>query len=116
MSEDQGGSFSFQVILVELHPSGFQRSFFDDEDLNTIAEGDNVYAFQVPPSPGQGTLSGITVLGVSFELWIAGLRGCSKAAEACYFDFQHWEHRVCFPYNFMYTWLIRRVTQLIPRP
>ncbi|XP_011906349.1 PREDICTED: ubiquitin carboxyl-terminal hydrolase 43 isoform X5 [Cercocebus atys] len=49
-----------EVILVELYPSGFQRSFFDEEDLNTIAEGDNVYAFQVPPSPSQGTLSGIT--------------------------------------------------------
>ncbi|XP_069809026.1 ubiquitin carboxyl-terminal hydrolase 43 [Dendropsophus ebraccatus] len=38
-----------QVILVELHPSGFQRSFLDDEDLNTIAEGDPVYAIQAPP-------------------------------------------------------------------
>ncbi|KAM4691704.1 ubiquitin carboxyl-terminal hydrolase 43 [Rhinophrynus dorsalis] len=35
-----------QVILVELHTSGFQRSFSDEEDLNTIAEGDPVYAFQ----------------------------------------------------------------------
>ncbi|OBS67523.1 hypothetical protein A6R68_03931 [Neotoma lepida] len=34
-----------------------ERSFFDEEDLNTIAEGDNVYAFQVPPSSGPGTLS-----------------------------------------------------------
>ncbi|XP_037665561.1 ubiquitin carboxyl-terminal hydrolase 43 isoform X2 [Choloepus didactylus] len=46
-----------EVILVEMDPSGFQRSFFDEEDLNTIAEGDNVYAFHAPPSPGQGTLS-----------------------------------------------------------
>ncbi|XP_059524604.1 ubiquitin carboxyl-terminal hydrolase 43 isoform X2 [Myotis daubentonii] len=46
-----------EVILVELCPSGLQRSFFDEDDLNTIAEGDNVYAFQAPPPPGQGTLA-----------------------------------------------------------
>ncbi|XP_036197489.1 ubiquitin carboxyl-terminal hydrolase 43 isoform X6 [Myotis myotis] len=46
-----------QVILVELCPSGLQRSFFDEDDLNTITEGDNVYAFQAPPPPGQGTLA-----------------------------------------------------------
>ncbi|XP_053067845.1 ubiquitin carboxyl-terminal hydrolase 43 isoform X5 [Acinonyx jubatus] len=46
-----------EVILVELCPSGFQRSFFDEEDLNTIAEGDNVYAFHAPPPPGQEMLS-----------------------------------------------------------
>nr|XP_036862019.1 LOW QUALITY PROTEIN: ubiquitin carboxyl-terminal hydrolase 43 [Manis javanica] len=46
-----------QVILVELYPSGLQRSFSDEEDLNTIAEGDDVYAFQAPPPSGQETLS-----------------------------------------------------------
>ncbi|XP_036197485.1 ubiquitin carboxyl-terminal hydrolase 43 isoform X2 [Myotis myotis] len=46
-----------EVILVELCPSGLQRSFFDEDDLNTITEGDNVYAFQAPPPPGQGTLA-----------------------------------------------------------
>ncbi|KAM5214989.1 ubiquitin carboxyl-terminal hydrolase 43 isoform 2-T2 [Hipposideros larvatus] len=46
-----------EVILVELYPSGLQRSFFDEDDLNTIAEGDNVYAFQAPPPPGQEILS-----------------------------------------------------------
>ncbi|XP_054565664.1 ubiquitin carboxyl-terminal hydrolase 43 isoform X1 [Eptesicus fuscus] len=46
-----------EVILVELCPSGLQRSFFDEDDLNTIAEGDNVYAFQAPPPPGQETLA-----------------------------------------------------------
>nr|XP_045232242.1 ubiquitin carboxyl-terminal hydrolase 43 isoform X5 [Macaca fascicularis] len=60
MVAEEGGVPADEVILVELYPSGFQRSFFDEEDLNTIAEGDNVYAFQVPPSPSQGTLSGIT--------------------------------------------------------
>ncbi|XP_008070655.2 ubiquitin carboxyl-terminal hydrolase 43 [Carlito syrichta] len=57
MVADEGGVPADEVILVELYPNGFQRSFFDEEDLNTITEGDNVYAFQVPPSPGQGTLS-----------------------------------------------------------
>nr|XP_035155914.2 ubiquitin carboxyl-terminal hydrolase 43 isoform X1 [Callithrix jacchus] len=57
MVAEEGGIPVDEVILVELYPSGFQRSFFDEEDLNTIAEGDNVYAFQVPPSPSQGTLS-----------------------------------------------------------
>ncbi|KAM4823501.1 ubiquitin carboxyl-terminal hydrolase 43 isoform X2 [Urocitellus parryii] len=57
MVAEEGGVPADEVILVELYPNGFQRSFFDEEDLNTIAEGDNVYAFQVPPSPGQGTLS-----------------------------------------------------------
>ncbi|XP_075703073.1 ubiquitin carboxyl-terminal hydrolase 43 [Rhinoderma darwinii] len=49
MVADQGKVPSDQVILAELHSSGFQRSFSDDEDLNTIAEGDPVYAFQTPP-------------------------------------------------------------------
>ncbi|XP_069883071.1 ubiquitin carboxyl-terminal hydrolase 43 isoform X1 [Dipodomys merriami] len=57
MVAEEGGISTDEVILVELYPSGFQRSFFDEEDLNSIAEGDNVYAFQAPPSPGLGTLS-----------------------------------------------------------
>lgn len=57
MVAEEGGVPAEEVILVELYPNGFQRSFFDEEDLNTIAEGDNVYAFQVPPLPGPGTLS-----------------------------------------------------------
>ncbi|XP_058139469.1 ubiquitin carboxyl-terminal hydrolase 43 [Dasypus novemcinctus] len=54
---EEGNVPADEVILVEMHPGGFQRSFFDEEDLNTIAEGDDVYAFHAPPSPGQGTLS-----------------------------------------------------------
>ncbi|XP_031750351.1 ubiquitin carboxyl-terminal hydrolase 43 isoform X2 [Xenopus tropicalis] len=48
MVADEGNMAPDQVILVELYPSGFQRSFSDDEDLNSIAEGDPVYAFQAP--------------------------------------------------------------------
>ncbi|XP_051851660.1 ubiquitin carboxyl-terminal hydrolase 43 [Antechinus flavipes] len=40
-----------ELVLVELSPNGFQRSFFDEEDLNTISEEDNVYAFQASWSP-----------------------------------------------------------------
>ncbi|XP_072259666.1 ubiquitin carboxyl-terminal hydrolase 43 [Pyxicephalus adspersus] len=51
-----------QIILAELYSSGFQRSFSDDEDVNTIAEGDPVYAFQVPlplpKAPGSCRTSG----------------------------------------------------------
>uniref|UniRef100_A0A8C3WWU3 ubiquitinyl hydrolase 1 n=1 Tax=Catagonus wagneri TaxID=51154 RepID=A0A8C3WWU3_9CETA len=57
MVAEEGGIPAAEVILVELYPNGLQRSFSDEEDLNTIAEGDNVYAFQAPPSPGQEMLS-----------------------------------------------------------
>ncbi|XP_041434285.1 ubiquitin carboxyl-terminal hydrolase 43 isoform X2 [Xenopus laevis] len=55
MVADEGNMAPDQVILVELYSSGFQRSFSDDEDLNTIADGDPVYAFQAPvPIPKAG--------------------------------------------------------------
>uniref|UniRef100_A0A8C5KZP7 ubiquitinyl hydrolase 1 n=1 Tax=Jaculus jaculus TaxID=51337 RepID=A0A8C5KZP7_JACJA len=57
MVAEEGGVLADEVILVELYPNGFQRSFFDEEDLNTIAEGDNIYAFQAPSVPSQGILS-----------------------------------------------------------
>lgn len=38
-----------QVILTEVYPVGFRRSFFDEEDLTSIAENDVIYAFQAPP-------------------------------------------------------------------
>ncbi|KAJ1130551.1 hypothetical protein NDU88_008902 [Pleurodeles waltl] len=63
MVAEEGKISPDQVILAEVYPSGFQRSFFDDEDLNAIAEGDSVYAFQAlsPPSKGgcSSRLSGI---------------------------------------------------------
>ncbi|KAG8547921.1 hypothetical protein GDO81_027111 [Engystomops pustulosus] len=58
MVSDLGKVPSDQVILVELHSSGFQRSFNDDEDLNTIAEGDPVYAIQAPPPSNKLSASG----------------------------------------------------------
>ncbi|XP_054427225.1 ubiquitin carboxyl-terminal hydrolase 43 [Pteronotus mesoamericanus] len=57
MVAEEGGVPVDEVILVELYPSGLQRSFFDEEDLNAIAEEDNVYAFQAPPPAGQEILS-----------------------------------------------------------
>nr|XP_028572996.1 ubiquitin carboxyl-terminal hydrolase 43 isoform X2 [Podarcis muralis] len=50
MVAEEGKISPDQVILAELGQSGFRCSFSDDEDLNTIAEGDNVYAFQAPLS------------------------------------------------------------------
>lgn len=37
-----------QVILTEVYSIGFCRSFFDEEDLTSIAEDDVIYAFQAP--------------------------------------------------------------------
>ncbi|XP_018423799.1 PREDICTED: ubiquitin carboxyl-terminal hydrolase 43 [Nanorana parkeri] len=63
MVADEGKIPSDQVILAELNSSGFQRSFSDDEDMNTIAEGDPVYVFQVPlplpKAPGSCRTSGL---------------------------------------------------------
>ncbi|XP_074081704.1 ubiquitin carboxyl-terminal hydrolase 43 isoform X2 [Macrotis lagotis] len=54
MVAEEGKITANEVVLVELSPNGFQRSFFDEEDLNAISEGDNVYAFQAPWSPVWG--------------------------------------------------------------
>uniref|UniRef100_A0A8D0EBT2 ubiquitinyl hydrolase 1 n=1 Tax=Salvator merianae TaxID=96440 RepID=A0A8D0EBT2_SALMN len=50
MVAEEGKISPDQVILAELGQSGFQCSFSDDEDLNTIAEGDSIFAFQAPLS------------------------------------------------------------------
>ncbi|XP_055079759.1 ubiquitin carboxyl-terminal hydrolase 43-like [Periophthalmus magnuspinnatus] len=49
MVADEGNLSPDQVILTEVYSSGFQRSFFDEEDLSSIAENDVIYAFQAPP-------------------------------------------------------------------
>ncbi|XP_056309449.1 ubiquitin carboxyl-terminal hydrolase 43 [Danio aesculapii] len=49
MVADEGKISPDQVILTEIYTTGFQRSFFDDDDLTIIAESDIVYAFQAPP-------------------------------------------------------------------
>ncbi|MGH0168707.1 UNVERIFIED_CONTAM: hypothetical protein FKN15_055198 [Acipenser sinensis] len=43
-----------QVILTEVYSTGFQRSFFNEEELTSIAESDNIYAFQAPPIISRG--------------------------------------------------------------
>nr|XP_033817737.1 ubiquitin carboxyl-terminal hydrolase 43 isoform X2 [Geotrypetes seraphini] len=60
MVASEGKIHPEQVILVELYSNGFQRSFSDDEDLNSIAEGDVVYAFQTlaPVTKAGGTSRG----------------------------------------------------------
>ncbi|XP_053147018.1 ubiquitin carboxyl-terminal hydrolase 43 isoform X2 [Hemicordylus capensis] len=57
MVAEEGKISPDQVILAELVQSGFQCSFSDDEDLNTIAEGDSIYAFQAPLSFSRGNSS-----------------------------------------------------------
>lgn len=52
-----------QVILTEVYSIGFQRSFFDEDDLTSIAENDVIYAFQAPPlyiRGGSARISGMT--------------------------------------------------------
>ncbi|XP_030063959.1 ubiquitin carboxyl-terminal hydrolase 43 [Microcaecilia unicolor] len=57
MVASEGKIHPEQVILLELYTNGFQRSFSDDEDLNSIAEGDIMYAFQTlaPVTKAGGT-------------------------------------------------------------
>lgn len=74
MVADEGQVPADEVILVELYPSGLQRSFFDEEDLNSIAEGDNVYAFQAPPPPDQEILSARPA-GLSVSPHLAACQG-----------------------------------------
>ncbi|XP_039087595.1 ubiquitin carboxyl-terminal hydrolase 43 isoform X2 [Hyaena hyaena] len=74
MVAEEGGVPADEVILVELCPNGFQRSFFDEEDLNTIAEGDNVYAFHAPPPPSQEMLSALPP-GLSVSPRLAACEG-----------------------------------------
>ncbi|KAG7493998.1 ubiquitin carboxyl-terminal hydrolase 43-like [Solea senegalensis] len=49
MVADEGKISPDQVILTEVYSTGFQRSFFDDDDLTSVAEIDVIYAFQAPP-------------------------------------------------------------------
>ncbi|XP_064170935.1 ubiquitin carboxyl-terminal hydrolase 43-like [Anguilla rostrata] len=53
MVADEGKISPEQVILTEIYPTGFQRSFFDEDDLSSIAESDVIYAFQAPPLYGR---------------------------------------------------------------
>ncbi|XP_048466895.1 ubiquitin carboxyl-terminal hydrolase 43a isoform X1 [Rhincodon typus] len=52
MVADEGNITPDQIILTEVYTNGFERSFSDEEDLNVIAEGDCVYAFQAPSVRG----------------------------------------------------------------
>lgn len=49
MVADEGKISPDQVILTEVYSTGFHRSFFDEDDLTSIAENDVIYAFQAPP-------------------------------------------------------------------
>uniref|UniRef100_A0A8D0GIV5 Ubiquitin carboxyl-terminal hydrolase n=1 Tax=Sphenodon punctatus TaxID=8508 RepID=A0A8D0GIV5_SPHPU len=64
MVAEEGKIPPYQVILAEVYATGFQRSFSDEEDLDAIAEGDSVYAFQAPPPIPRGNSSRL-----SGEFW-----------------------------------------------
>nr|XP_057905978.1 ubiquitin carboxyl-terminal hydrolase 43 isoform X2 [Doryrhamphus excisus] len=49
MVADEGNISPDQVILTEVYSTGFQRSFFDEDHLTSVAENDVIYAFQAPP-------------------------------------------------------------------
>ncbi|KAL0993039.1 hypothetical protein UPYG_G00102510 [Umbra pygmaea] len=49
MLADEGNISPDQVILTEIYTTGFQRSFFDEDDMTCIADSDIIYAFQAPP-------------------------------------------------------------------
>ncbi|XP_054615322.1 ubiquitin carboxyl-terminal hydrolase 43 isoform X2 [Dunckerocampus dactyliophorus] len=49
MVADEGNISPDQVILTEVYSTGFQRSFFDEDDLTSVVENDVIYAFQAPP-------------------------------------------------------------------
>ncbi|TRY54914.1 hypothetical protein DNTS_020686 [Danionella cerebrum] len=73
MLADEGKISPNQVILTEIYTTGFQRSFFDEDDLTSIAESDVIYAFQAPPlylKGGCARISGqlfLSVLGVQWR-------------------------------------------------
>ncbi|XP_048104530.1 ubiquitin carboxyl-terminal hydrolase 43a [Alosa alosa] len=54
MVAEEGKISPDQVILTEIYPTGFQRSFSDDDDLTSIADSDVIYAFQAPPLYSRG--------------------------------------------------------------
>ncbi|XP_070581362.1 ubiquitin carboxyl-terminal hydrolase 31-like [Ptychodera flava] len=40
-----------QLVLTEVYINGFQRSFWDDQSLSEIHDGDHVYAVETPHNP-----------------------------------------------------------------
>ncbi|XP_028827605.1 ubiquitin carboxyl-terminal hydrolase 43a isoform X2 [Denticeps clupeoides] len=54
MVAEEGKISPDQVILVEVYPTGFQRSFSDDDDLTSIAESNVIYAIQAQPLFSRG--------------------------------------------------------------
>uniref|UniRef100_A0A672RAY0 ubiquitinyl hydrolase 1 n=1 Tax=Sinocyclocheilus grahami TaxID=75366 RepID=A0A672RAY0_SINGR len=68
MVADEGKISPDQVILTEIYTTGFQRSFFDGDDLTSIAESDIIYAFQAPPLYIRGGSARISGKGTSGAL------------------------------------------------
>ncbi|CAM4399555.1 unnamed protein product [Leuciscus chuanchicus] len=83
MVADEGKISPDQVILTEIYTTGFKRSFFDDDDLTSIAESDIIYAFQAPPlyiRGGSARISGFHHSLPSSLYTSSGLAGHTLAA------------------------------------
>ncbi len=42
----------YHLVLVDLLPTGFNRTFYDDQHLSVINSGDLVFGFECPPYRG----------------------------------------------------------------
>ena len=40
------------LVLADLHPDGFHRTFYDDQHISVIYSNDLVFAFECPPYRG----------------------------------------------------------------
>uniref|UniRef100_A0A8C2ZXM6 ubiquitinyl hydrolase 1 n=1 Tax=Cyclopterus lumpus TaxID=8103 RepID=A0A8C2ZXM6_CYCLU len=88
MVADEGKLSPDQVILTEVYSTGFQRSFFDEEDLTSIAENDVIYAFQAPPlyiRGGSARISGINSMCVSVKILLLVCNAAGAGQQAVRF-------------------------------
>ena len=42
----------YHMVLTDLLPNGFNRTFYDDQHLSVIKSGDMVFGFECPPYRG----------------------------------------------------------------
>uniref|UniRef100_A0A3Q0T465 ubiquitinyl hydrolase 1 n=1 Tax=Amphilophus citrinellus TaxID=61819 RepID=A0A3Q0T465_AMPCI len=80
MVADEGKISPDQVILTEVYSTGFQRSFFDEDDLTSIAENDVIYAFQAPPLYIRGGSARISGVPVKILLLVCNAAGAGQQA------------------------------------
>ena len=42
----------YHLVLADLLPTGFNRTFYDDQHLSVVTSGDMVFGFECPPYRG----------------------------------------------------------------